>query len=76
MDDDLQNPGQISSRTRPYDACQGRQARNPGSDVTATADVNNFQQVFQQNTKNSFNSDVALKHARGQRPAKKQPQKE
>ena len=45
LDDDLQNPKRISSRTRPHDACQGRQARSPGSDVTATADVNSFQQV-------------------------------
>ena len=28
-----------------HDACQGRQARNPGSDVTATAGTNSFQQV-------------------------------
>ena len=41
-DDDPQNPARFSSQTRPHDACQGRQARIPGSDVTATADVNNF----------------------------------
>ena len=29
-----------------HDACQGRQARNPGSDVTATAGTNSFQQVI------------------------------
>ena len=39
--------------------------------VTATANTNNFRQVFQQNSKFSFKSDAALKHARGQRPAKK-----
>ena len=41
VDDDPQKPKWFTSRTRPYDACQGRQARRPGSDVTATADVNN-----------------------------------
>ena len=76
INDDPQNPGQISSRTRPHDACQGRQPRSPGSDVTATANNNNFRQVFQQNTEASFKSDVALKHTRGQRPAEEQPQKE
>ena len=39
--------------------------------VTATTDINSFRLAFQQHTKNSFKSDVALKHAFGQRPAKK-----
>ena len=52
-------------QTRPDAACQGRQARSPGSDVTATAHVKIFE------AKNSFKSDVALKHAPDKGPVKK-----
>ena len=51
INDDPQNPGQISSRTRPHDACQGRQPRSPGSDVTATANNNNFDRFFNKTPK-------------------------
>ena len=68
VDDDPQQSLRCRFQTRPDAACQGRQARSPGSDVTATAHVN-----FR--SKNSFKSDVALKHAPDERPVKKADQK-
>ena len=50
---------------QPDAACQGRQTRSPGSDVTTTAHNENF------DAKIRSESDVALEHVKGERPAKK-----
>ena len=64
----------------PDAACQGRQARSLGSDVTAssgTAISTNFatSTCSENFVKNSFKFDVALKHAQDEVPARKAPQK-
>ena len=60
----------------PDAACQGRQARSLGSDVTAssgTAISTNFatSTCLENFVKNSFKFDVALKHAQDEVPARK-----
>ena len=60
----------------PDAACQGRQARGLGSDVTAssgTAISTNFatSTCSENFVKNSFKFDVALKHAQDEVPARK-----
>ena len=60
----------------PDAACQGRQARSLGSDVTAssgTAISTNFatSTCLENFVKNSFQFDVALKHAQDEVPARK-----
>ena len=60
----------------PDAACQGRQARSLGSDVTAssgTAIPTNFatSTCLENFVKNSFKFDVALKHAQDEVPARK-----
>ena len=60
----------------PDAACQGRQARSLGSDVTAssgTAISTNFatSTCSENFVKNSFKFDVALKHAQDEVPARK-----
>ena len=63
---------------QPEAACQGRQARSPGSDVTASSgtaiSTMNFD-MFRNFVKISFKFDVALKHAQDEVPVKKAPQK-
>ena len=62
-----------SFQTSPDAACQGRQARSPGSDVTAssgTATSTGFD-MFRNFAKNSFKFDVALKHAQDEVPVRK-----
>ena len=64
----------------PDAACQGRQARSLGSDVTAssgTAISTNFatSTCSENFVKNSFKFDVALEHAQDEVPARKAPQK-
>ena len=56
-------------------ACQGRQARSLGSDVTASSGTAISADMFRNFVKNSFKFDVALKHAQDEVPAKKAPQK-
>ena len=47
----------------PDAACQGRQARSLGSDVTASSGTAISTDMFRNFVKNSFKFDVALKHA-------------
>ena len=65
LDDDRQQSVWCSSQMQPDAACQGRQARSPGSDVTTTA----HNEIF--DAKIRSKSDVVLEHVKGERPAKK-----
>ena len=49
VDDDSQQSQRCRFQTRPDAACQGRQARSPGSDVTATAHVKIFEAKIRSN---------------------------
>ena len=49
VDDDPQQSQRCRFQTRPDAACQGRQARSPGSDVTATAHVKIFEAKIRSN---------------------------
>ena len=55
----------------PDTACQGRQARSLGSDVTASSGTAISTDMFRNFVKNSFKFDVALKHAQDEVPARK-----
>ena len=56
----------------PDAACQGRQARSLGSDVTASSGTATSTSTCSENfIKNSFKFDVALKHAQDEVPARK-----
>ena len=55
----------------PDAACQGRQARSLGSDVTASSGTAISTDMFRNFVKNSFKFDVALKHAQDEVPARK-----
>ena len=49
VDDGSQQSLRCRFQTRPDAACQGRQARSPGSDVTATAHVKIFEAKIRSN---------------------------
>ena len=55
----------------PDAACQGRQARSLGSDVTASSGTAISTDMFGNFVKNSFKFDVALKHAQDEVPVRK-----
>ena len=71
MDNGSQQSLWCSFQTSPDAACQGRQARSPGSDVTASSGTAISTDIFRNFVKNSFKSDVALKHAQDEVPARK-----
>ena len=68
MDDGSQQSLRCRFQTRPDAACQGRQARSPGSDVTATAHVKIFDAKVRSNLTWHSNmlkvKDLPEKHSR------------
>ena len=68
MDDGSQQSLRCRFQTRPDAACQGRQARSPGSDVTATAHVKIFEAKIRSNLTWHSNmlktKDLSEKHSR------------
>ena len=71
VDDGSQQSLRGRFQTRPDAACQGRQARSPGSDVTATAHVKIFEAKIRSNLTWHSNmlqtKDLSEKHIRNQK---------